>query len=121
MKYEVQDRIYVTCLYNCGEVRVLSMLFDTGAVRTVVCSDSLEGVEIHPTGRHQKFTTATREPVVLSEIVVPQFTVGNIDMRDCRIWTGDDITDLLGLDLLSKVNWRYLPDERMLEVTGACL
>lgn len=44
MKYEVQDRIYVTCLYNCGEVRVLSMLFDTGAVRTVVCSDSLEGV-----------------------------------------------------------------------------
>lgn len=43
MKYEVQDRIYVTCLYNCGEVRVLSMLFDTGAVRTVVCSDSLEG------------------------------------------------------------------------------
>lgn len=79
------------------------------------------GVEIHPTGRHQKFRTATREPVVLSEIVVPQFTVGNIDMRDCRIWTGDDITDLLGLDLLSKVNWRYLPDERMLEVTGACL
>lgn len=118
MKYEVRDRTYVPCLYNCSELRVLSMLFDTGAMRTVVCTDSLNGVEIRPTGRYQKFRTATRDSIVLSEIIVPQFTVGNIDMRDCRIWTGDNIIDLLGLDLLSKINWKYLPDERMLEITG---
>lgn len=44
MRFEVDDNnCYVQCVYNCGKPRLLSMLFDTGAVCTTIRIDNIQG------------------------------------------------------------------------------
>lgn len=116
MKFEKIDRIYVTCIYNCGYPQLLDLVFDTGAAVTTVGSDFLEELTTHPTGRQFEFETANKSKVLLNEIKVMQFTVGDIDMGCCCIWTGPSVGNLLGMDLLSKLNWEYSPEAKYLEI-----
>lgn len=118
MRFEVDDNnCYVQCVYNCGKPRLLSMLFDTGAVCTTIRIDNIQGHPVMPTGRTSRFKTANETLILLQEITVQQFTVGNIDMGRCFVWTAPQVENLLGLDLLSKLNWEYSADTGLIEIT----
>ncbi len=37
-------------------------------------------------------------------------------MGSCIVWTGPSVANLLGVDLLSRLDWRYIAESRFLEI-----
>lgn len=124
MKFKKNEKIHVPCIYNCGYPQVLYLIFDTGAVSTTVDYSVLKRLAINPTGRARTFRTANNTEVLLDELKVSQFTVGNIDIGCCCVWAGHSIENLLGMDILSKLSWDYSHETQCLSIhkptTAAC-
>lgn len=116
MKYKVEASCRVPCIYNCGKSRLLYTIFDTGAVSTTICANNLKDIDTKPTGRTRNFRSAAGTTACLKEIEILQFTVGNLDMGSCYAWIGPTVPNLLGMDVLSRLDWGYSSDTRTIDI-----
>lgn len=96
----------VKCICNIGEPSVINCLVDTGAVNTVISYSDLINNPILEVKGESAFISITRDKIKLSSVVVPQFTVGSIDMGSQEVYIapmGTIQSSILGLDILSKL------------------
>lgn len=92
------------------------MIFDTGTVSTTICANNLKDIDTKPTGRTRSFRSAAGATACLKEIEILQFTVGSLDMGSCYAWIGPTVPNLLGMDILSRLDWRYSSNTRTIDI-----
>lgn len=109
---QLKNNQFIVCctLYSSSPIDI-NFLFDTGACETVVCWKYIRMINLQFTGEEKPFMSYSGKKLVCKQVFVKNFDINGISVGPVKIWVTDNAgisKNLLGMDLLGKVDFNYL-------------